>query len=655
MNNRLANLLITIYFLAFFIYYQYYFLLVFIIYLIYVLKKQTHLLISVFSVLIALYVVISLDNIKPPTFTNPYFKVINVNKNNYYIKNNEGSLVLYTKHKLNINDQIKVNLKIEDINSLSNFNVFDYKFYLKSKNIYHRVIDDDLTIIKSNPIDDNLISDYYQLFFSNNKSFIEPEINDIFKQLSIVHLIVISGFHFNIMFKIISNIFSFVRNDYLKNTLIFLILYIFLASLNFSVPATKAFMVLLLRKLFEEKFQLKSLDALSITGVILLILKPYYLIDISFLLTFFISYVINLLPKNIKEHKFKLNFVLYLFMIPLISNMNYEISIFSFLYTIILTPVIISLYVLVLIGYYFNVVFIEQIIILFQQFLVILNSFNIIINTGKFSIGLILFYYIILIKIINDYNKMFHLKITLFFSSVIIYSFIPSFEESVTFMNFKQNDCIVIKRSFKSDVMIIDVGQSNKEKNVENILVPYLKSMKIKYIGTLVFSHDDIDHSGGYDDLKESYKINEIISKKQKDIYYHDLHFIDPMYDVEYVDKNSNSISLYVRINGLNYYFASDITSDVEFDIVNNYEKFDVDILKVAHHGSKTSSSSEFLLKANPKIAFVSRGLNNRYKHPHYDVVKRLNSLEIVLYDSAIDGSLKIFSFLNSNCLLTSK
>lgn len=655
MNNSLSNVLIISYFLAFFLFYQYYYLIIIIFYLVYLLKKQTNYIISIISIILGIVIFLSLNNIKPPAFTNPYFKVINVNKSSYYIKNNEGSLVLYTSQKLKMNDEIKISLNIEKINMSNNFNIFDYQFYLRSKNIYHQVKDDSLIVTKTSINNNNLFTNYYELFFSNNKSLINSEINDIFIQLSIIHLIVISGFHFNLLYKILINIFCFIKNNLFKQIIIFLLLLIFLASLNYSIPALKAFFVLLLKVLFEKKYQLKSLDALSVVGVVLLVLRPYYLLDISFLLTFFISYIINLIPSNIKESKFKLSLILYLFIIPLISNMNYEISIFSFVYTLILTPIIIFLYPIVILGYFLQLNSLEFILIYFEKLLLLINKTNILINTGKLSIGIILGYYYILIKIISSHKPKINLKLLIFYICIIIYSYLPTYESSITFMNFKQNDCIVIKRAFKNDVMIIDVGQSDKEKNVENILVPYLKSMKIKYIKVLVLSHNDMDHRGGYLDLNKYYYIEKVINKKQKEIKYHDLVFIDPMYDRVYKDENANSISLYTRINGLNYFFAADINSNVEFDIINRYQEFKIDVLKVAHHGSKSSSSADFLLKSNPKIAFISRGLNNRYHHPHIEVINRYQKLNIIVYDSAIDGGLKIFNMLSSNYLITSE
>lgn len=80
-----------------------------------------------------------------------------------------------------------------------------------------------------------------------------------------------------------------------------------------------------------------------------------------------------------------------------------------------------------------------------------------------------------------------------------------------------------------------------------------------------------------------------------------------------------------------------------EEHILSHYEIKDIDILKCGHHGSKTSSSYEFLKKVNPKTALISAGVDNKFHHPHNEVMKRLKKLRIKVYNTQELGNIKIY------------
>ena len=76
------------------------------------------------------------------------------------------------------------------------------------------------------------------------------------------------------------------------------------------------------------------------------------------------------------------------------------------------------------------------------------------------------------------------------------------------------------------------------------------------------------------------------------------------------------------------------------YDIIKKYNLNDIDILKVGHHGSKTSTSKEFITQIQPKYALISVGANNWYGHPHEEVLENLNSSNI--YRTDVNGSINI-------------
>ena len=84
-----------------------------------------------------------------------------------------------------------------------------------------------------------------------------------------------------------------------------------------------------------------------------------------------------------------------------------------------------------------------------------------------------------------------------------------------------------------------------------------------------------------------------------------------------------------------------DVSTIIEGNIMHNIENINVDILKVGHHGSNTSTSLEFLKYTMPKEAIISCGINNKYNHPSDDVIRRLNALNIKIRRTDLEGSIK--------------
>ena len=114
--------------------------------------------------------------------------------------------------------------------------------------------------------------------------------------------------------------------------------------------------------------------------------------------------------------------------------------------------------------------------------------------------------------------------------------------------------------------------------------------------------------------------------------------------------ENNNDTSLVLKLNleGKDILFTGDIEKNAEQEILLSNENISADILKLAHHGSKTSSTLEFLKKVNPSLAIVSSGVNNSYGHPSKEIVQRLQDLNIPLINTAQSGAVAI-KFLGSD------
>lgn len=87
---------------------------------------------------------------------------------------------------------------------------------------------------------------------------------------------------------------------------------------------------------------------------------------------------------------------------------------------------------------------------------------------------------------------------------------------------------------------------------------------------------------------------------------------------------------------------TGDISTNIEKDIINAYPNLKADILKVGHHGSKTSTSSLFINSIEPKYAIIQVGLNNRFGHPSKSVIDRLKDNNVKIMQTSINGSIKV-------------
>ena len=178
--------------------------------------------------------------------------------------------------------------------------------------------------------------------------------------------------------------------------------------------------------------------------------------------------------------------------------------------------------------------------------------------------------------------------------------------------------------------------------------------------------HCDYDHMGEAINLVENFKVEKVIFNcgvfndleqelikeldKNKIKYYscikklnidnNKLYFLQTK---EYDNENDNSNVIYSKYGTFKFLFMGD--AGIEKDILEKYNISDVYVLKVVHHGSKTSSSIEFINEINPKYSIISVGKNNRYGHPNKEVLNNLDNSKIYRTDE--DGSI-LFKIKNN-------
>ena len=112
------------------------------------------------------------------------------------------------------------------------------------------------------------------------------------------------------------------------------------------------------------------------------------------------------------------------------------------------------------------------------------------------------------------------------------------------------------------------------------------------------------------------------------------------MNNKDYGNENDNSSVIYTELNNYKFLFMGDAEVEVEEELIKKYNLQDIDVLKVGHHGSKTSSSEKFIDEVNPKYSIISVEKNNRYGHQKISVLDTLSNSKI--YRTDIDGIIEI-------------
>ena len=215
---------------------------------------------------------------------------------------------------------------------------------------------------------------------------------------------------------------------------------------------------------------------------------------------------------------------------------------------------------------------------------------------------------------------------------------------SVYMIDIGQGDCTLLVEPFLKSAIMIDVGQNLYHDNVELFVAPFLNQLHINKLDALIVTHDDFDHSGGVESLQKAIPIKKVIRSHTEPVpVNYPMYSLLPNRDIS--DENSKSIVSYFVYDDVHYLWTGDAGIGIEEQLLKTYKLNEVDILKLGHHGSKTSSSFEFLDALRPTLALVSAGYNNRYGHPDSNVMANCHQLGIHTLATKDVGMIAIHSW----------
>ena len=603
---------------------------------------------------------------------------------NYYFKDENNTF------DYELGDKIKLfgKLKLPSNNSI--FNGFNYREYLKYERINYIFDIDEIIKISNNKsimykLKNSIINiinkspnkDYLHTFLLGNNKYIDKEVMESYRINGISHLFSISGMHISLLSMIILKL---LKNYKFKKevVILFLLIYITLTDFLPSILRSGIFFILIyLNKKFNLNISMFKL--MIILLFICVLIDPYIVYKIGFQYSYTISFYLITFNQLINKSKNKLyklfivSFISFIVSVPIAINNFSQINVLSIFLNIFFVPIVSSIiFPLSLITFlfpFFNNLF----TILINIFELLSISFskidNFIFIMSKISTLFIIIYYIIISITLYFLSKnKYKYIVSLMFIFVIHYN-ITIFNKGleITYIDVGQGDSIFIKFPNDKSNILIDTGGKVTYGNLKNNysvgknIVDYLKSMGIRKLDYLIITHGDFDHMGDSLYLIDKFKVENVIFNcgefnvlekelikvlDEKKIKYYScikelnidnnkLYFLQTK---KYDNENDNSNVIYTEFNGYKFMFMGDAGVEKEKDILDKYNLANIDVLKVGHHGSKTSSSKEYIDEIKPKYAIISVGKNNRYGHPNKEVLNNLDNSKIYRTDQ--DGSI---------------
>ena len=594
----------------------------------------------------------------------------------YFLKENEEFIY-------EIGDLVEINGKLEKPKHNTIFGLFDYYDYLKLKkeswllqiNSIRKIGESSnyFDIIKRNinrKLDSYDSKDYLKVFLLGDQTNLNLDVVSSYRENGISHLFSISGMHLSflsgILLFLISRINKLEKVSYLIICIV-LISYMFLVGCSASVVRACIFFVLrYIFSLLKIKIPISYIFLFMVSLV--LFINPSFLLDVGFQYSISISYFLIIRSNNISNNYFlsmlEISTLSFLVGLPISLYYFYQVNFFSILYNLIFVPLV-SLIVFPLSFITFILPFFDSLLYKLVNIMEGLSLFLSNIQYGKVifmkpKLWWIIIYYLLLFL----FNRNVYIKVTLFTIIIFLY-FYPQIvtEESVLMIDVGQGDSSLIQ--FNGKTILMDTGgkvskySSNSISN--NTLIPFFKSKGIRKINYLILTHGDYDHMGEAINLVNNFKIEKVIFNcgpyndlekelikvldkkhikyysciKELNIDKNKLYFLQTK---EYDNENDNSNVIYTEIDGYKFMFMGDASSTTEREILEKYNLPDIDVLKVGHHGSRTSSSKEFINEINPKYSIISVGKNNRYGHPNEEVLNNLENTKIYRTDQ--DGSI---------------
>jgi competence protein ComEC len=500
---------------------------------------------------------------------------------------------------------------------------------------------------------------YLQYMLLGDNQEIALDIKDAVSMLGIMHLFAISGMHLTLILGAMKwgwNRLFLPVHQFWMIQILFLLLYNMLTGWTISLFRASVLSFLCTSSLAKTY---SKIDMVSMVGILMLVYNPYLLSRVGFLLSFLMTFVLLLLPKK-KEQSYlystiQLSITAFCFTLPIISMYQSGISLFqvpiNVLYTLFVVFMFLPMAILTLFFPPLQHIF-YALIQFFEQSTRFYSSHVWMMSFTMNQFELVIIFYVILGYL---WSKKHSLRQLLQLVSLLIFLILlpllkveSLYQTKVSVLDVNQGDAILIQSLGCN--MLIDTGNQDSLHRLQK----HLKSMNINDLDALVITHMHQDHYGEASYLLSTINIKTVYASSPflqtgmiPQIIPQDGDFIrcGPLELTVWnshqfsTNENNNSLVLGGLIDGQYWLFMADAEKQVEFELIKKRIP-PVDILKVGHHGSSTSSTEEFIKFIQAKEAIISVGLYNSFSHPSVEVINRLNQYTDHVYRTDQNGTL---------------
>ena len=555
----------------------------------------------------------------------------------------------------------------------------DYEAYLTSQNImgmispnYIQVVDEKPTLYYfqyhvekyiDKTFSESVVS-YINLFVLGDKALLNPTIYNNAKNIGISHLFAVSGMHIGIIIAFMNYFLSmFYMQRKTRVLLLMALLFLYNTLTGFSISIVRASLLFLIVFVFKgKKYHLSKTDVITMIFLGFIIYQPYLIYTIGFQLSFLISTMIVLTKNNQIHSSFKqmwyVSFIAVVFSLPILLSINYSLGLIN----IIIGPIfIIFVGYILLPGAFILMVFplissiYMQLIRVFEMMIVFADEINFqLIFSFNYWPYVIIYWMLLLLTFVS--SKILLKKIIVLWMIFALFLFInpTSNLTKVIVFDVNQGDAIYVQS--KSCRMLIDTGVSDDY----DALINYFYGENIHHLDALIITHSHSDHLGEANDLLSDIRIehlyvshhtDKIMNHHQEILSKNDVLKCGDFY-MEVIsayrgdsNDNNNSLVIFMSGRGESWLLTGDIEKEVEEEIISSLPSH-IDHLKVAHHGSNTSTSEIFLEYLNIDHAYISYGKNS-YGIPSFEVIQRLSHKIPTVFSTYEHGSIEVIYLFN--------